>query len=89
MLWLALLSEKMQTVRADTLKKGFVLLDKVRTSSLVLAAQSTDQTEETRVLKASYLADAQALDQAQGLIAELTRELGISLPLNRKGRQRG
>ena len=76
-------------VNPEILKKGYVLLDKVRASSLHLAAQCTDQSEATGFLHASYLADAQALSQAQGLIVQLTSELGISLPLRRGGRQRG
>jgi len=55
------------------------VLDAVRASSLELATQPVMPAP----VRAAYLADAKALKQAQGLVAELASELGISLPLSR------
>ncbi len=83
-------------VDPESLKKGYTLLDELRSSSLELVDQfRSDPTAGVaaddpmkRMMRESYLADADALAQAQGIIHELAGELGISLPLNR-GFQRG
>ena len=63
-------------VDPEPIKKGFVVLNAVRQDSVELAAEETDSAA-----KASHLADAKALKQAQGLVTELAAELGISLPV--------
>ncbi len=82
---------------AQTLKRGYVLLNELRTSSLELVDQfrtdlASDATADTpmkRLMRESYLADAEALGQAQGMVHELAGELGISLPVNRGTWRRG
>jgi len=83
-------------VEPETLKKGYVLLHELRSSSLELVNQfrsespaaATADDPMKRLMRESYLADAQALGQVQSMVHELAGELGISLPLNR-GTQRG
>jgi hypothetical protein len=82
-------------VDLETLKKGYVLLDDLRCSSLELVdefridppAEAMANDRMKRLMRESYLADAAALGQAQGMVHELAGELGISLPLSR-GTQR-
>ena len=72
-------------VDPDTLKKGYVLLDDLRATSLELAEHYGTPTDDPvrGVMRASHLADAGAIGQAQGMVRELAGELGISLPVNR------
>ncbi len=82
-------------VQPERLKKGYVLLDELRASSLELVDQFRDQSTAKaddpmkRLMRESYLADAEALGQAQGMVHALAGELGISLPMNRSGWRRG
>ncbi len=83
-------------VDPDSLKNGYALLDELRCSSLELVDQfrseptagATADDPMKRLMRESYLADADALAQALGMVRELAGELGISLPLGR-GVQRG
>ena len=78
-------------VDPDSLKNGYTLLDELRSSSFELVDQFrsaltlgvTADDSMKRLMRESYLADADALAQAQGLVHELAGELGISLPLSR------
>ncbi len=79
-----------------SLKNGYTLLDELRSSSLELVDQfrsvptagATADDPMKRLMRESYLADADALAQALGMVHELAGELGISLPLG-PGVQRG
>jgi hypothetical protein len=80
-------------VDPETIKKGFVVLDTIRADSAELAAptppagqasgdQGSAVKPEAALVRTAHLADAEAAAQAQGLVAELAAELGISLPVS-------
>ena len=84
-------------VEPEVLKASYVLLDEMRTSSLELVNQfggdapaggKADDAMK-RLMRESYLADADAIGQAQRTVHELAGELGISLPMNRDSWRRG
>lgn len=75
-------------VEPDVLKKGAVVLDALKDTSLELASAAVGDDAAAKVVQAAHHADAAACAQAQGLLRELARELGVSLPLNR-GKRRG
>jgi hypothetical protein len=70
-------------VKADVIKKAFVVLDEVHTDSAALAASVTGD------LQPVHQAEAAALAKAKAVVSDAAAELGISLPLNRGVRPGG
>jgi hypothetical protein len=68
-----------------SLKQAFALLDSLRRNSAELAAQLPGDDETSGALRAAHRADAHAITQAQALVQQLAAEVGVALPLNRRG----